>query len=176
MKGSTNFTAEAQRSQSRSFLLPFGGIFPPNKNFPPRALGVCGENLRQSEMRKLMFGLCLVMFLFGLSGCLFVYSQGPDCAVFGVYEPRGRVGWIPCLPAAGAGRKADPIIISTFPGSPALWARSFTTMCRSMSIPRIRRRFISPMPTATGDGITGNGAGSQGFNVGGSLLDSCRRD
>jgi hypothetical protein len=86
LKGSTNFTAEAQRSQSRSFLLPFGGIFPPNKNFPPRALGVCGENLRQSEMRKLMFGLCLVMFLFGLSGCLFVYSQGPDCAVFGVYE------------------------------------------------------------------------------------------
>ena len=42
-------------------------------------------------MRKLMFGLCLVMFLFSLSGCLFVYSQGPDCAVFGVYEPHYHV-------------------------------------------------------------------------------------
>jgi hypothetical protein len=32
----------------------------------------------------------------------------------------GQVGWMPRLPAAGAGRKADPLIISTFPGSPAL--------------------------------------------------------
>jgi len=38
----------------------------------------------------------------------------------------GQVGWMPRLPAAGAGRKADPVIISTFPGSPALWAGSFT--------------------------------------------------
>ena len=127
-------------------------------------------------MRKLLFVLCLVMLLFGLTGCLFVYSQGPDCAVFGVYEPRGQVGWIPRLPAAGAGRKADPIIITSFPGSPVLWAGSFPTMCRSMSIPRIRRRFISPMPTATGNDITGNGAGSQEFNAGSSLLDSCQRD
>ena len=46
-----------------------------------------------------------------------------------------QVGWMPCLPAAGAGRtatdsrsgvKADPTIISTFPGSPALWVGSFT--------------------------------------------------
>jgi len=33
---------------------------------------------------------------------------------------------MPRLPAAGAGRKADPIIIFSFPGSPALWAGSFT--------------------------------------------------
>jgi len=32
---------------------------------------------------------------------------------------------MPRLPAAGAGRKADPVIKSTFPGSPALWAGSF---------------------------------------------------
>ena len=41
----------------------------------------------------------------------------------------GQVGWMPRLPAAGAGRavtdsrsgvKADPVIISTLPGSPAL--------------------------------------------------------
>jgi len=54
-------------------------------------------------MRKLLFGLCLVMLLFGLTGCLFVYSQGPDCAVFGVYEPRGQVGWIPRLLLQGRG-------------------------------------------------------------------------
>jgi len=29
---------------------------------------------------------------------------------------------MPRLPAAGAGRKADLVIISTLPGSPALWA------------------------------------------------------
>jgi len=40
----------------------------------------------------------------------------------------GQVGWMPRLPAAGAGRKADPIIISSFPGSPALWAGSFTLL------------------------------------------------
>jgi desulfoferrodoxin (superoxide reductase-like protein) len=33
---------------------------------------------------------------------------------------------MPRLPAAGAGRKADPIIVFTYPGSPALWAGSFT--------------------------------------------------
>jgi len=61
--------------------------FPSAPSLPAGRRGrLCGENLRQSEMRKLMFGLCLVMVLFGLSGCLFVYSQGPDCAVFGVYE------------------------------------------------------------------------------------------
>jgi len=35
-------------------------------------------------------------------------------------QVHGQVGWMPHLPAAGAGRKADPLIISTFPGSPAL--------------------------------------------------------
>ena len=44
-------------------------------------------------------------------------------------DSHGQVGWMPRLPAAGAGRavtdsrsgvKADPLIISTFPGSPAL--------------------------------------------------------
>jgi len=32
----------------------------------------------------------------------------------------GQVGWVPRLPAAGAGRKADPVIIAAFPGSPAV--------------------------------------------------------
>jgi hypothetical protein len=32
----------------------------------------------------------------------------------------GQVGWVPRLPAAGAGRKADPVIITAFPGSPAV--------------------------------------------------------
>jgi len=32
----------------------------------------------------------------------------------------GQVGWMPRLPAAGAGRKADHVIIFTSPGSPAL--------------------------------------------------------
>jgi len=41
----------------------------------------------------------------------------------------GQVGWMPRLPAAGAGRKADRVIVNAFPGSPALWAGSFT--CRS---------------------------------------------
>jgi hypothetical protein len=35
-------------------------------------------------------------------------------------ELHGQVGWKPRLPASGAGRKADPIIILSFPGSPAL--------------------------------------------------------
>ena len=30
-------------------------------------------------------------------------------------DSHGQVGWMPRLPAAGAGRKADPLIISTFP-------------------------------------------------------------
>jgi hypothetical protein len=34
--------------------------------------------------------------------------------------PRGQVGWMLRLPAAGAEREADPVILSTFPGSPAL--------------------------------------------------------
>jgi hypothetical protein len=37
----------------------------------------------------------------------------------------GQVGWMPRLPAAGAGRKADPVTVFTSPGSPALWAGSF---------------------------------------------------
>jgi hypothetical protein len=32
---------------------------------------------------------------------------------------------------ASAGRKADPVIISTFPGSPALWAESFNGFDRA---------------------------------------------
>jgi hypothetical protein len=43
------------------------------------------------------------------------YSNTP---VTHPHPPRGQVGWMPRLPAAGAGRKADPIIISTLPGSP----------------------------------------------------------
>ncbi len=38
-------------------------------------------------MREPIFGLCIVMLLFGLSGCLFVYSQGPAHTGFGIYEP-----------------------------------------------------------------------------------------
>jgi len=87
-------------------------------------------------MRKLIFGLCLVMVLFGLSGCLFVYSQGPDCAVFGVYEPHYHVPFY------------------DYPPYPP--------------------PFISPMPTATGDGITGNGAGSLESSPGGTLLGVIR--
>jgi hypothetical protein len=29
-----------------------------------------------------------------------------------------------------AGRRADPVIISTFPGSPALWAGSFSSLAK----------------------------------------------
>jgi hypothetical protein len=49
-------------------------------------------------------------------------------------------------------------------------------MCRSMNIPHIHHRPTGPTPTATGNGITGSGAGSQEFSAGGSLLESCRRD
>jgi len=41
-------------------------------------------------------------------------------------EGRGQVGWMPRLSAAGAGKKVDPAITPTFPGSPALRAGSFT--------------------------------------------------
>jgi hypothetical protein len=72
-------------------------------------------------------------------------GQALDSIRVGVpFTPHGQVGWMPRLPAAGAGRavtdsrsgvKADPLIISTFPGSPALWAGSFTPYalrsCRS---------------------------------------------
>ena len=37
-----------------------------------------------------------------------------------MYCGHGQVGWMPRLPAAGAGREADLVIISTLPGSPAL--------------------------------------------------------
>jgi hypothetical protein len=40
---------------------------------------------------------------------------------------------MPRLPAAGAGRKADRVIVTTFPGSPALWAGSFTGLNKLMS-------------------------------------------
>jgi len=44
------------------------------------------------------------------------------------HDFHGQVGWMPAfLPVAGAGRKADSVIISTLPGSPALWAGSFTS-------------------------------------------------
>jgi 4-oxalocrotonate tautomerase len=42
---------------------------------------------------------------------------------------------MPRLPAAGAGRKADPIIVFTLPGSLALWAGSFTiAKCEEKSV------------------------------------------
>jgi hypothetical protein len=38
----------------------------------------------------------------------------------------------PCLSRLDgmAGRRADPVIISTFPGSPALWAGSFSSLAK----------------------------------------------
>jgi len=50
----------------------------------------------------------------------------------------GQVGWSPALPAVGgeAGRNADPVMILPFPGSPALWAGSFTTMPVDRSLKR----------------------------------------
>lgn len=37
-------------------------------------------------MKRVLFGLVLFAILFGLSGCLWTYSQGPDHAVIGVYS------------------------------------------------------------------------------------------
>jgi len=47
--------------------------------------------------------------------------------------PHGQVGWTPRLPAAGAGRKADPIIMSTFPGRPALCLPARSPASRSLA-------------------------------------------
>ena len=70
----------------------------------------------------------------------------------------GQVGWVPRLPAAGAGRKADPAIIAAFPGSPALSAGSFTLIHEFQQVlseyPRTSReaevfwgiRSLSPFP------------------------------
>jgi hypothetical protein len=44
--------------------------------------------------------------------------RGPKGPFFVGGLSRGQVGWTPRLPAAGAGRKADPTIMSTFPESP----------------------------------------------------------
>ena len=41
-------------------------------------------------------------------------------------------------PAYKAGRKADPLIISTFPGSPALWVGSFTYNLGHTPKPEVR--------------------------------------
>jgi len=40
---------------------------------------------------------------------------------------------MPRLPAAGAGRKADPVIISTLPGSPALCLPARSPASRSLA-------------------------------------------
>jgi hypothetical protein len=59
-------------------------------------------------MRKLLFVLCLVMFLFGLSGCLFIYSQGPNSAFFGVYELPYHVPFYEYPPYPPPVYKPDP--------------------------------------------------------------------
>ena len=60
-----------------------------------------------------------------------IQSQSKKSEAPSAYMARsghGQVGWMPCLPAAGAGRavtdsrsgvKANPIIITSFPGSPS---------------------------------------------------------
>jgi hypothetical protein len=60
-----------------------------------------------------------------------------------------------CLPVGKAGRKADPVIIFTFPGSPALWARSFT--------PWARIYFAALILSNTFPSISSNPAGTVGY-------------
>jgi len=65
---------------------------------------------------------------------------------------RGQVGLMPRLPAAGAGRKADPVIILTFPGSPALCAGSFpftVRLQRKRSTISSKRNYRILIPSVT---------------------------
>ncbi len=74
--------------------------------------------LGSSAIAPLVYGVVtdsLGLNVYHGDGCV-VRPSDPSLKSF----PRGQVGWMPRLPAAGAGRKADPIIISSFPGSPAL--------------------------------------------------------
>ena len=56
---------------------------------------------------------------------VFVRMRGRLDGMLVIYSRVSRLDAPPSCLWAGAGRKADPIIVFTSPGSPALWAGSF---------------------------------------------------
>jgi hypothetical protein len=86
--------------------------------------------------------------------------RGPKGPFFVGGLPRGQVGWAPRLPAAGAGRKADPTIMFTFPGSPPVCLPARSPASRSLAE---GRRFgegrggeLHTEPSATAGGLLKN--------------------